>query len=36
MKKSLYAEARRIAVASKFPQEIIAEIHKEYADKLFS
>jgi L-cysteine desulfidase len=36
MKKSLYQEARRIAVASKFPMEIIAEIHKEHADKLYS
>ena len=35
MKKSLYQEARRIAVSSKFPPEIIAEIHKEYADKLY-
>jgi hypothetical protein len=35
MKKGLYAEAKKIAQSSKFPDEIIAEINKEYGDKLY-
>lgn len=35
MKKGLYVEAKKIAQTSKFPEEIIAEINKEYGDKLY-
>ena len=36
MKKNLHVEAKQIAVAAKFPPEIIAEIDKEYADNLYN
>ena len=35
MKKGLYVEAKKIAQTSKFPDEIIAEINKEFGDKLY-
>lgn len=35
MKKDFYVEARLVAEEAKFPQEIVCEIVKEHADKLF-
>lgn len=35
MKKGLFMEAKKIANAAKFPADIIAEICKEHADKLY-
>jgi predicted KAP-like P-loop ATPase len=35
MKKGLYVEAKKIAQTSKFPDEIISEINKEFGDKLY-
>ena len=34
MKNNLYSEAREIAKEANFPEEIIAEISKEYGDSL--
>jgi hypothetical protein len=31
----MFAEAKDIAKASKFPDEIVAEISKKYADSLY-
>ena len=36
MKKSLFMEAKKIANDARFPADIIAEICKEHADKLYS
>jgi vacuolar protein sorting-associated protein 11 len=36
MKKVLFAEAKKIAKDAKFPPDIIAEICKEHADKLYN
>ena len=36
MKKGLFTEAKKIANDAKFPEDIIAEICKEHADKLYS
>lgn len=36
MKKGLFMEAKKIANDAKFPADIIAEICKEHADKLYS
>lgn len=36
MKKVLFAEAKKIAKDAKFPADIIAEICKEHADKLYN
>ena len=36
MKKGLFTEAKNIANDAKFPEDIIAEICKEHADKLYS
>lgn len=35
LKKGHYQEAQKIASSANFPQEIIAEICKEYADNLY-
>ena len=36
MKKGLFTEAKKIANDAKFPADIVAEICKEHADKLYS
>lgn len=36
MKKSLFNEAKDFAKEARFPPDIIAEINKEHADKLYS
>lgn len=36
MKKNLFQEAKAIAQAAQFPEDIKAEISKEHADKLYS
>ena len=36
MKNNLYSEAREIALAAHFPEEIIVEISKEHGDSLHS
>lgn len=35
MKKGCFVEAQSVAAAANFPKDIIAEIYKEYADKLY-
>ena len=35
MKKHLYDEAKKIALAAKFPVDIVAEIDKEHGDKKY-
>lgn len=36
MKKGLFLEAKKIAKDARFPDDILAEISKEHADKLYS
>lgn len=36
LKKTLFAEAQKIALTAKFPREIYAEICKEHADLLYN
>ena len=36
IKEGLFAEAKQIAIASKFPEDVIAEISKKYADSLYN
>lgn len=36
MKKGLFDEAKKVARDARFPEDIIAEICKEHADKLYS